>query len=446
MGMNRKKNRLTICILLVALQAAAQAPFYTGTKTPYQPQQEVYTAPPAGFTPVWINYVGRHGARFLTKAGSDIRVLEVLQQAEKAGGLTRTGKKVKNMAARFLTIEQGNYENISLLGAAEQAAIGKRMRMRDSAVFTGKGLLVRVTHKIRTKQSADAFVSSYADYPGPADYEMVRDADENELRFYDLSPAYQQYRKSRLVTDRLDSLDKDPQTEAVVSGVAARLFTRAWQKQQGKKELLAGLAEDLYDLYSVQYSVPLEMKQRGYTTDSINFRIAFTTKELAWMDFKSGAADFLEKGAGLDTLGVQVRIAVPLLLDFLNTTSTVVAGSGKYDALLRFTHAEAISPFATLLGIPEASIPSVAVYGYNKGWQAGNIIPLSANIQWIIYSNGRDRLVKVLLNEKEVALPLATDQYPYYRWKDVQEYYLKKLKALGVSPGDNMHQYLQQMK
>lgn len=438
-----------MCFVLAALQGGAQAPFYTGTKTPYKPQQEVYTAPPAGFTPVYINYVGRHGSRFLTKAGSDIRVQEVLQQAENAGGLSRTGKKIKAMTARFLTIERGSYENISLLGAAEQAAIGKRMRIRDSLAFTGKGLLVRVTHKIRTKQSADAFVSSFADYKGPADYEMVRDSDENELRFYDLSPAYLQFKKSRPVTDRTDSLEKDAQNEAVARAVAVRLFTPAYlkqQEQQGKSGVWAKLADDLYDLYSVQYSVPLEAKQHGYTADSINFRIAFKEKELAWMDFKSGASDFLEKGAGLDTLGVQVRIAAPLLLDFINTTGAAAAGDTKYNALLRFTHAEAISPFATLLGIPAASKPAAAVYSYQNGWQAGNIIPLSANIQWIIYSNGREQLVKVLLNEKEVALPLATDQYPYYHWKDVQAYYLNKLKVLGVTPGDNMHQYLQQLQ
>ena len=36
-------------------------------------------------------------------------------------------------------------------------------------------------------------------------------------------------------------------------------------------------------------------------------------------------------------------------------------------------------------------------------------------------------LVKVLLNEREAHMPMATDTWPYYKWKDVREYYLKKL-------------------
>ena len=34
-----------------------------------------------------------------------------------------------------------------------------------------------------------------------------------------------------------------------------------------------------------------------------------------------------------------------------------------------------------------------------------------------------DILVKVLLNEHEVHIPVATTQFPYYRWTDVRAYY-----------------------
>jgi len=121
-------------------------------------------------------------------------------------------------------------------------------------------------------------------------------------------------------------------------------------------------------------------------------------------------------------------VAAPLLTDFITTTSDVVNHLKPADAILRFTHAEAISPFASLLGIPQASVPAVSIYQYNQHWSADSIIPLSANIQWIVYSNGSEYLLKVLLNEKETRLPVPTLQYPYYKWEEVRDYYLEKLK------------------
>jgi hypothetical protein len=187
----------------------------------------------------------------------------------------------------------------------------------------------------------------------------------------------------------------------------------------------------------------MEMQKANVHFD---FGKAFTKEELQWLNKINSAADFLEKGAGLDTLGIQSRIAAPLLLDLVTSTDNLVKGKVKKDALLRFSHAEAISPLATLMGIPEASIPSASIFDFDKNWKSGNIIPLSANIQWLIYGNGKQYLIKVLLNEREVALPIKTSSYPYYKWEDVKAYYLNKLKKIGVKPGDDMHKYLLNVK
>lgn len=437
-----KNWSLLLCLFITVNTYAQEA----GTKTPYKFSKQQYTPAPKGFQPVFINYVGRHGARFLTKAGSDITLLDVLSQAEKEHALTKKGVLLKAMVIRFLSIENNNYENVTLLGEKEQAGIGARLYSNYKPAFKGRGLEVQITHKIRTKQSADAFLRPFAGYK--RDFALVKDSDENVLRFYDLSPAYQTFKNSLSV--QLDSLEKDPRTKQTAASVCAKIFTGTFI-QNGVKVMVrqkpvvidaVTIADYIYDLYSVQFSIPLEMKKKGYTRDSIDFGIVLNQQELQWFNFRNGAADFLEKGAGTDTLGIQVRIAAPLLADFLNNTENT---KGK-DAVLRFTHAEAISPFATLLGIRSASIPAASVYDYNKHWKASAIIPLSANIQWIIYSNGKEKLVKVLLNEKEVALPIKTAHYPYYRWADVRGYYLEKLQLIHTDPTADMHQYLLQLK
>jgi len=253
------------------------------------------------------------------------------------------------------------------------------------------------------------------------------------LRFYDISPGYQVYKKSNELKARQDSLENDPQTTAVAKNVCYKLFdTRFAQKllsagiENAKKKKINGVTftESLYDIYAVQFVIPLEMAQKNY---HIDLGIAFTVADLQWLDKLNNAADFFEKGPGADAMGIQVAIAAPLLEDFLHTLNDFTSSRLKADAKLRFTHAEAISPFATLLGIPQASKTSNSVYTYNNYWQASGIIPMSANILWVLYSNGSDYLVKVLLNEKEVKLPLKTNHFPYYKLADVTTYYQRVL-------------------
>ena len=56
---------------------------------------------------------------------------------------------------------------------------------------------------------------------------------------------------------------------------------------------------------------------------------------------------------------------------------------------------------------------------------------MGCNIQLIFYrpqKGSGDILVKALLNEREASLPVATDNFPYYRWRDIREYWSQKLR------------------
>ena len=59
---------------------------------------------------------------------------------------------------------------------------------------------------------------------------------------------------------------------------------------------------------------------------------------------------------------------------------------------------------------------------------------MACNIKWVFYhkKKSKDLLVKVLLNEREMSLPVATMQAPYYRWEDVRKYYQEKLSRFQI--------------
>src|ERR1700754_1950252 len=90
-----------------AQRSAVTPPPFLGTKTPYAAPASAYTTVPTGYHPLFVNYVGRHGARFLTKAGADIGTLKVLDAAADQQGLTLLGQQVRNAVRRLCVLEKG---------------------------------------------------------------------------------------------------------------------------------------------------------------------------------------------------------------------------------------------------------------------------------------------------------------------------------------------------
>jgi hypothetical protein len=129
------------------------------------------------------------------------------------------------------------------------------------------------------------------------------------------------------------------------------------------------------------------------------------------------------KGPSLLCDGISFMVSLPLLRNFIETSEEGVK-TGVYGAYLRFAHAETLMPFAALLGIPEASHKTCDVADICEVWRDYEVSPMAANLIWVFYKNSSgDYILKMLLNGKEVAFPVMTDMFPYYRWEDIRAYY-----------------------
>ena len=99
-------------------------------------------------------------------------------------------------------------------------------------------------------------------------------------------------------------------------------------------------------------------------------------------------------------------------------------------ATLRFGHEVCVLPLACLLELDSCGAKVNDLDRLDEVWRNYRIFPMACNIQLIFYRPKKgqgDTLVKALLNERECSLPIPTTQYPYYRWKDLRQYYLDKL-------------------
>ncbi len=418
------------------------ASVYLGTKTLYAAPEQKSTALPGGYTPVFINHIGRHGARHLTKEVKKTSAWLLLLKADSAGALTKTGQGLKQMVLALDKVETDHIESISAEGKAELKAIGERMQLANSNLF-GQSLKINIgiTNKKRTKQSASAFLTGFK-----AKSTISKYIDDTDLRFYDLAPAYLEFEQQGPWIPLFDALQKEERFEQLSKELAGKIFTADFTAQLSAKQLKK-MTTEIYGFASIVYSLQAEIEEAGLKTSDLNFRSLFSCDELERLGKIDDASDFFKKGPGMDVNGIQVRIAVPLLINFITTTDEFIT-TGKYDLQLRFAHAETVSPFAALLGISSADQATQDYKMISSKWKAASVAPLSANIQWILYkkANSTDYLVKVLLNEKDVHISgLETKTFPYYNYRELKNLYLTKLKIWGVKLNDDMSLYLKEI-
>ena len=88
-------------------------------------------------------------------------------------------------------------------------------------------------------------------------------------------------------------------------------------------------------------------------------------------------------------------------------------------------------PLARLMELGNCGVSVRDLETLDQQWQNYKIFPMACNIQLIFYKPKKgegDILVKALLNEREVTLPVQATSTPYYdKWSDVRQYWLNKL-------------------
>ncbi|MDE6049898.1 MAG: hypothetical protein K2G09_09455, partial [Paramuribaculum sp.] len=117
------------------------------------------------------------------------------------------------------------------------------------------------------------------------------------------------------------------------------------------------------------------------------------------------------------------------------TSSDTAIASTRPGANLRFGHEVCVLPLAVLMELDHYGDEINDLEEVADKWKNYEIFPMASNIQIIYYrpdgsTAPEDVLVKVLLNEREVKLPVTTSTAPYYRWTDLRNYYLKKLERV----------------
>lgn len=441
---------LVICLLIFSSLSFAEM-ITSGSKTAYQYDKQ-QTPAPDGYQAFYIDHIGRHGSRYISKPKYEDIAYNVLILAEKNNKLTEMGKSLLRQIIRIKALNKNHYGQLTDLGRNDISLISQRMLANNPTVFKGQKIEVLSSTSPRAKETAEIFIKTFKNNYSDINIYQQPEEQQTLLRFFEYSPAYKEYKKSKSVKNTLKSLENSTKTVEMSQNIASLIFTQGFCDELNngislsEKSLIKtkDFVIAVYQLYQELLSFSPEILADNH----LDFSLYFTKNQLLWFETVVTSKNFLQIGPAFDANGIQIKIASPLLLDMLKKADKAITDK-NIDANLRFAHAETVSPLATLLELEGTYTTVNSVADYPSVWQAEKIIPMGANIQWIFYQSNQPHqpiLIKVMLNEREVHLPLKTDNYPYYRWDEVKQFYENKLSKLGLTDNNASLEWLNKVK
>ncbi|MDE5886757.1 MAG: histidine-type phosphatase [Muribaculaceae bacterium] len=385
------------------------------------------TPAPEGYEPFHIEHYGRHGSRWLIGYKNYERAYEVLNKANKAGKLTPLGEKVFHAVKQIYQDVQNREGELSDNGALQHKGIGKRMVKNFPQVFTpNTNIDAKSTVIIRSILSMfNGLNGIQSEVP---DINIKTDASRATMWYmdYDDTIAW--------------NLRKKPKEEI-----------KAFQKRHANKgEFLKKLINDpVYaqdsignKLFHALFSVLINAQ--SHSTQPWLAEEVFTPEEVR-DQWQVRNVDWFLRSGNSKLTDNRVPYSQANVLNNIIESADTALNSSNLSVNLRYGHDTIVMPLTVLMELDNFGeeindLEQVAA----SGWHNYMVVPKAGNIQIVFYRkpgtvDPEDVLIKVLLNEREVTLPIDRNNGPYYKWTDVRNYYKNKIKdyvtsdpALGV--------------
>ncbi|MBQ8990118.1 MAG: histidine-type phosphatase [Prevotella sp.] len=375
------------------------------------------TPAPKGYEPYFMNHYGRHGSRWLIWEGDYTLPIRALKSAQENGKLTEVGEEtLQKLEAIFSTTEK-RLGDLTTVGERQHHGIGKRMAQNFPEIFKAKNLKIdaRSTTVFRCILSMIAECEELAAANPTA--QIHNDVSES-LQYYLNQPW------EGVVKEEGRKGDKEYHDAEVKYTHPERLMKVLFNDQQWVyNNVMAG------DLMRRLFDVATNMQ--SHDTD-IELLSLFTDEELYDQWRIRNVGWYLDYGASPVSGQKMPFSQLNLLKNIIETADTVT----QTQAVLRFGHEVCVMPLACLLELDNCGMAVENLDELDIYWRNYRIFPMACNVQLVFYrpKKGKgDILVKALLNEREAYMPVSTDQWPYYKWQDVRQYYLDKIAAFEAN-------------
>lgn len=423
---NNRLKTLAVVLAIFCLGVNAQTTFEEisadlnkagGVYLAYPTVETKQTPAPKGYKPFYVSHYGRHGSRYLLGDRDYQWIIQLMEKAEIVNGLTPLGHDVLKRLNMVWEEAQGRAGDLTPLGVRQHQGIAERMSKNFPEVFRGKRhVSARSTVVYRCAMSMVAFGDRLKQLNPQLDmsYEMsekymsylnYHSARSNAFTHGKKGPWVEEYRKfeeAQVHPDRLVST----------------LFSNAdfIRCEVNPSELMWGL-----------YWIAVDMQDME---TPVSFFDLFTAKEMFDLWQCVNYRFYMGNANPLASNGIVMANAKSLVENILESADAAIKDR-SIAATLRFGHDGNVIPLLALLQIENFDVAVAGPAEVYKHWCDFKATPMASNVQIVFFENkAGDILVKFMHNEKEVHVPVKTDQWPFYHWNDVKEYYQKRLSTL----------------
>lgn len=411
----KRKLLSFLSVIGVVLCVAASKPHETvynsiqcqGSLSPY-PTEIHNIAYPDSLVPVYISHVGRHGSRYPASATHTLKLKEALQKAKEVGTITKLGDELLALTEEIIARSNNRWGALDSLGQAEQRSIASRMMKNFAPVFAeGATVSAISSYSPRAMMSMYSFVHQLDRLNNKLEYVTSTGRTNSYLmRPFDTDAAYLEFRKEELWRPAYQEYFDEVCPLTAITRVLGRDFPFGDTKDAREIAII-----EYYVLAGLEAMEMSSQMNKYFTADEMN---------ALWSCFN--LRQYLQYTASTISTA-PADMASALILDIISKTDEAIEGVNKRAADLRFGHAETLMPLLSLLRLPGCYYLTNYFDTVSSHWCDFNIVPMAANLQFILFrntSNGR-YYVRVDLNEKPVTLK-GGDNRIYLPWGEARRY------------------------
>ncbi len=382
------------------------------------------SAAPDGYEPIYMVHYGRHGSRWLCGRDEYDVPVKAMEGIDKAQHLTPLGKETLAELKAIQKHAHNRWGELTDIGAEQHQRIGHRMGVNFPELFSHPESRVVANSSVVNRcilSMTNEMQSLAALYP---ELDITTDASSGFMWLLATGTTAPLRKHASKAGSAVDSLRHELTKYD-------RFVAQLVDDQAYARDSVDGFA-----LIRAIFNVAGIQQNHHAGRDLYHL---FTPEELHAIWQGENASHYVDYSHAPQSDNVMPFGESHLLRHLIShADSALMAGTRGAD--LHFGHEVFFLPLVCLMELGNCSPRIEDVHDVAEQWHSYEIFPMACNVQMIFYRNPTDEsapvLVKALLNEREVSLPVKPADGNYYAWDDLRNYYTTKINAFEeYNPG-----------